>query len=194
MSFANPIRREDPQALEKLNAEIEKAEKMQKKMKSINNFYRKNSTCKGYPELSEKEAERLDNAAHKSYGDGKPYPSYILTGNTAEIRRLKKRVEEISRDNAVGFSGWEFDGGSAVINNDICRLQLFFDSKPDENQRAILRGNGFHWSPSENAWQRQLNSRAIYSCNNLDFIQPTNGKRPSDLQPQANLSREYTAR
>lgn len=31
MSFANPIRREDPQALEKLNAEIEKAEKMQKK-------------------------------------------------------------------------------------------------------------------------------------------------------------------
>lgn len=46
------------------------------------------------------------------------------------------------RDNAVGFVGWEFEGGNAFINNDICRLQLFFDSKPDEKQREALRSCG----------------------------------------------------
>jgi len=194
MSFGNPIRREDPQALEKLKAAIEKAERMQEKMKAINAFYRKKGSCKGYPGLSEKDSERLDSAAHKSYGDGKPYPSYILTGNNAEIRRLKKRMEEIMRDNAVGFVGWEFEGGNAFINNDICRLQLFFDSKPDEKQREALRSCGFHWSPTENAWQRQLNTRAIYSCNYLDFIQPKDGKRPSDLQPKHELPRESKTR
>ena len=53
--------------------------------------------------------------------------------------------------------GWEFPGGEAVANTDNNRLQLLFDEKPSAEQRTMLKQYGFHWSPSEQAWQWQLN-------------------------------------
>jgi hypothetical protein len=48
------------------------------------------------------------------------------------------------------------------------RLQLFFDGKPDENTRSILKSNGFKWAPSQGAWQRQLNSNAKYALEKVE--------------------------
>lgn len=47
------------------------------------------------------------------------------------------------------------------INTDANRLQLIFDGKPAENVRAILKNNGFRWSPRYMAWQRQLTENAV---------------------------------
>jgi hypothetical protein len=48
-----------------------------------------------------------------------------------------------------------------------------------------LKRKGFHWSPREGAWQRQLNDNAIYAVNYIDFVKPIDGRRPTDLQPKA---------
>ena len=185
MSFANPIRREDPQAIEKLNEQIKAAEELQTKMKAVNAYYRKAGTCKGFPGMSAGEAAKHDANAESGYSwEKQPYPSYALSGNSAEIRRLKKRVEEIKKDRETGFTGWTFQGGEVVANEDACRLQIFFDEKPNEEQRTALKSNGFHWAPTENAWQRQLNQNAVYAADRLEFIRPDNGKRVYELQPK----------
>lgn len=107
-----------------------------------------------------------------------------MTNNNAEIRRLKKRIEEISRDKEVGFVGWQFEGGEAVANDELCRLQLVFDEKPTEEQIYSLKLNGFKWSPNNRAWQRQLNQSAIYAADRLGFVNPIGGGRASALQPK----------
>ena len=187
MSYKNPISREDPQALEKLQAKKEECEKLQTKMKSVNAYYKKNGTCVGHPELTEEQARKLEASMSHHSWDNQPYPSYALTNNNAEIRRLKKRIEELSVAKETEYVGWKFDGGEVVPNKENCRLQIFFEEKPNEEQRSALKMRGFHWSPSEGAWQRQLNSNAIYATDRLEFLKPLDGHRPSELQPKVNV-------
>ena len=185
MKRNNGISREDPQALEKLQSKLETLKVSQEKMKAVNAYYRKYETLKDCPYLSAKEIEIVEENFKRYYPlHDKPYPSYLLSNNNAEIRRLEKRIAELSRDKETGFVGWEFDGGEAIANEEECRLQLIFDEKPNEEQRTILKRSGFVWSPTNGAWQRQLNANAICSANYIDFIKPLNGKRPTELQPK----------
>ena len=180
----NIISREDPQAIEKLQERLEACKREQEKMKEVNAYYRKKGTVKGCPCLTEEQAITLDEKVRNRYPIHKqPYPSFMLTNNNAEINRLKKRIEDISTDRETGFVGWKFKGGEAIVNEDICRLQLVFDGKPNEEQRYYLKLNGFHWSPTEGAWQRQLNRNAIYAADRMEFIRPIDGSHTYELQP-----------
>ena len=76
------------------------------------------------------------------------------------------------------------EGGEAVANQEENRLQLLFDEKPSEEQRSKLKSWGFRWSPSNKAWQRQLNSNAIYAAGQIEFIKPLDGRTPRELQPK----------
>ena len=182
----NAISRDDPQALQKLTAKLTKCQETQEYMKTVNAYYRRNGTAKGCYGVSDEQAVKYDDVVKNGYSWEKaPFPQYALTNNNAEINRLKKRIAEISTDKELGFVGWEFNGGEAVINEDKNRLQLVFDEKPSNEQRAALKANGFRWAPSEGAWQRQLNSNAMYAANRIEFIKPENGQKPTDLQPKA---------
>lgn len=188
MKMKNGISREDPQAVEKLQAKLDACKASQEKMKAVNAYYRKNETLKDCPYLTAEEIESVTENMRRLYPiHDKPYPSYYLTNNSAEIRRLEKRLDELSRDKEAGFVGWEFDGGEAVANEEACRLQLIFDEKPSEEQRMALKRSGFVWSPTNEAWQRQLNGNAIRAANYIDFIKPLDGRRPSELQPKMEL-------
>ena len=81
--------------------------------------------------------------------------------------------------------GWEFDGGTVEANQSDNRLQILFDSKPDEEIRAVLKSNGFRWSPKAGAWQRQLNDNAIRAADYIKSIWPVSGEKPSELQRKA---------
>ncbi|MEY8313198.1 hypothetical protein AALA61_14735 [Oscillospiraceae bacterium 42-9] len=186
MSYNHAISSNDPQAIEKLTAKLESCQKRQEFMKSVNSFYRKNGTAHGCPGVSEETAERMDEAVRTGYSwVTAPFPAYELSNNNAEIRRLKQRIGQLSYNQEVGYVGWEFEGGEAVANTDNNRLQLLFNEKPTEEQRTALKRNGFHWSPSEQAWQRQLNDKAIYAAGRLDFVRPVSGESPVQLQPKA---------
>jgi hypothetical protein len=78
--------------------------------------------------------------------------------DSAEKRRIIDRVIDLhSRATSTKPASEQTDYGFSVERNkDINRLQLKFDNIPDANTRAILKSNGFRWSPREKAWQRQL--------------------------------------
>lgn len=186
MSYNRAISSDDPQALEKLEAKLKSCQELQAFMKTVNAYYRKHGTAMGCPGVSAEQAVKMDKAVQEGYSWEKaPFPSYSLSNNNAEIRRLKQRIEQISRNKEVGFVGWKFPGGEAVTNTDLNRLQLLFDEKPSEEQRVVLKANGFHWSPREEAWQRQLNQNAIYAAGRIGFLQPESGESVSSLQPRA---------
>ena len=182
----NPIRSDDPKALEKLQEKLEACQALQSRMKEVNSYYRKNGTTRGCPAVSDAEADKLDARVKNGYSwENKPYPSYAMSNNSAEIRRLKQRIEQLTYNQEVGFVGWKFPGGEAVVNTDNNRLQLLFDEKPNAEKRTMLKQRGFHWSPSEQAWQRQLNENAIYAASRISFVTPESGVSPVSLQPKA---------
>ncbi|MHB1032990.1 MAG: hypothetical protein ACYC0X_35050 [Pirellulaceae bacterium] len=186
MSYNNAISASDPQALEKLSAKLDTCIKQQEFMKAVNAYWRKNGTCKGCPDVSEVLAAKLDAKIERAYSwDKQPFASYELTGNNAEIKRLQTRIAEITRNREVGFVGWKFEGGEAVANTELNRLQLIFDERPDKEKHNILRHAGFVYSHTNDAYQRQLNRNAIYAVNYVDFVKPLDGRKPTDLQPKS---------
>ena len=190
MSYKDPIRSDDPDAIEKLTGKLTACKERQEWMKEVNAYYRKHGTIRGMPRMTEQMAEKLEAEMKIVTWDPMPYPRFQLTNNNAEIHRLEKRIDELSKAQTLGFEGWEFDGGKAVANTQKSRLQLFFDEKPDESKRTMLKRYGFRWTPTEGAWQRLLNDNAIYACDRIDFLRPTDGQRPTQLQPKVPRSAE----
>ena len=94
-------------------------------------------------------------------------------------------IAALTRRKEIGYVGWEFDGGRVEANTEDNRLQIFFDEKPDKDIREELKGNGFRYAPSAEAWQRQLNDNAIYAADRIKCIQPITGERPTELQKRA---------
>ena len=180
------ISADDPNAVSKLESKLAKLEQTQETMKAVNAYYRKNKTLDGCPHLSTEQIEKLKEAMSGSYrANPKPFESYQLSNNNAEIRRLKDRITALTRRKELGYVGWEFDGGRVEANTADNRLQIFFDEKPDKEIREELKGNGFRYAPSAEAWQRQLNDNAIYAADRIGCIQPLTGERPTELQKRA---------
>jgi len=90
------------------------------------------------------------------------FADYQLKNNGAEIRRLRQRIEEVQAQQSRPERRAEFEGGSMLDNPDNNRVQLFFDEKPGAEMRTKLKANGFRWSPTEGAWQRQRTNAAVY--------------------------------
>ena len=177
------ISADDPQAVQKLEKKLESLEKSQETMKSVNAYYRKHKTLDGCPHLPPEELEKLkaDMASSWHLGD-KPFATWALSNNSAEIRRVKDRIKSLSQQKEIGFVGWEFDGGKVEANTEVNRLQIFFEDKPDEATREALKSNGFRWSPKAGAWQRQLTSNAYYAADYVKAIAPLTGEKPTELQ------------
>lgn len=186
------IRQDDPQAIPKLQKKLAGLEKAQETMKAVNAYYRKHGTLDGCPHLSPENLESLkaDMASGWHY-EKKPFQSWELSNNNAEIRRVRQRIESLTRANEVAYVGWEFDGGHVEANRDQGRLQVFFDGKPEADARQQLKENGFRWAPSVGAWQRLLNDNAYHASDRIACIQPLSGIKPTELQ--RNSSREQRA-
>ena len=176
------ISADDPDAVKKLNAKLEKLTKAQETMKAVNAYYRKNKTLESCPELDSEATQKLKARMEIRGVQDKPYPTWALSNNNAEIRRIKDRIQSLSVNKEELYTGWEFAGGRAEINVKDNRLQLFFDDKPDGKIRDELKANGFRWSPKASAWQRQLNSNAIYAADAVSSIKPLSGERVIELQ------------
>lgn len=185
------ISADDPQAVSKLEKKLEKLEAAQELMKAVNAYYRKHGTLDGCPHLTPQGIENLkaDMASGWHY-EKKPFQSWQLSNNSAEIRRVKGRIEDLTRHKEAAYVGWEFEGGTVEINRDDNRLQIFFEGKPDASVREELKSNGFRWSPKAGAWQRQLNDTTIRVADRIKCIQPLSGEKPSALQIAARREKQ----
>ena len=186
------IRQDDPQAIPKLQKKLDGLVKAQETMKAVNAYYRKHGTLDGCPHLSPDNIENLkaDMASSWHY-EKKPFQSWELSNNNAEIHRVRQRIESLTRAKETVYVGWEFDGGHVEANRDQGRLQVFFDGKPEADARQQLKENGFRWAPSVGAWQRLLNDNAYRASDRIACIQPLSGIKPTELQ--RNSSREQRA-
>lgn len=158
---------DDPRALEKLRAKMEEMEKARDAMKEANKLCRGKDRAAAEAKLAELGVSEED---RKEMLDGrlKGFPAYMLSSLTANIARIRKRMEAMERAARAPLpEGWEFDGGKVVVNADINRLQIVLDGRPDEETRARLKGNGFHWSRWEKAWQRMLNEHAVWAAERM---------------------------
>ena len=181
------ISADDPQAVAKLEAKLAKLEAAQETMKGVNAYYRKHGTLEGCTLLKPEQIKELQEGMAQSWHleKNKPFQSFELSNNNAEIRRIRGRIEQLKQHEEKSFVGWEFDGGRVEANKTDNRLQIFFDEKPDDAARAELKANGFKWAPSAGAWQRQLNNNAYYAAGYVSCIQPITGEKPIDLQRNA---------
>ena len=160
-------------------------------MKSVNAYYRKHHTLDGCPDLTEQQVENLKQSMSSSWrAVPKPFESFSLSNNNAEIRRVKERIDTLTRQKEIGYVGWEFDGGKVQANAEDNRLQIFFEEKPSEQTRDELKSGGFRWAPSVGAWQRQLNDNAMYAANHIQTIQPLTGEQPTEIQRKAQCQKK----
>ncbi len=179
------ISADDPAAVDKLKAKLAGLEAFQEKMKAVNAYYRKHGALEGCPQLSAVEIEELKAGMARSWRtQPRPYESYLLTNNNANIHRVKERIEGLGKRSETEFTGWAFGGGEVKINREANRLQVFFHEKPDRDTCSAMRHNGFKWAPSVGAWQRQLTDNAIYAAKHLDCLQPLPGEQPAPEQTE----------
>lgn len=185
LSGRRAIQSDDEQAVEKLTEKIKTREQAQEHMKAANAWYRKHKSMEGFePGNIRKLAEdnlqfQLDTFWFKDDTDRaefikktKPFETYQLSNNNAEIKRLRKRLESLEAAKsrpAEPEREAEICGEACTIveNTDIMRLQIIFDGKPGDECRAALKANGFRWAPSQGAWQRQLTDNARHALRRI---------------------------
>ena len=153
----------DDCVIEKLQDKLADLKEKHTERVKQNAFFRKNKTMVGYEGLSEEQAKRIDQKIAEDFAwNNQPHPTWKLQNENAEIKRIEKRIAEITRIKAEAATPAadkyeNVDGVEVVENADAMRIQLIFDGKPDEATRSLLKAHGFRWSPSFSAWQRQLN-------------------------------------
>ena len=181
------ISADDDLAVEKLTKKLEGMESQQAMMKAVNAYYRKHKTLEGCPELTAEQVEKVTASMSQDWRkDPVPFPSYLLTNNNANIRRVRQRIEELSHK--AEFVGWTFPGGEAKVNEAENRLQLIFADKPDADTRQALKSEGFKWAPSQGAWQRQLNQNE--PLQGWTFCAQRTAKAPISFSPLQNGRRK----
>ncbi|MBE9572405.1 MAG: DUF3560 domain-containing protein [Proteobacteria bacterium] len=177
------ISSDDPEALQKLRAKIEKAEIFQGIMKKVNGIIRKKpkneKTDKKIKELAAIEGIKETTAEKLFTPDfcGRiGFASYELQNNNANIRRMKQRLAELEKsfqDADKESIETEYEGFTVIENYETNRIQIDFHSKEDylelcKSKGINLRSYGFKFSKYDgNVWQRLLNNAGKYAVENV---------------------------
>lgn len=166
------ISSDDPLALVKLQQKLASLEATQRTMKAVNAYYRSHKTLDGCPNLSGDMILKLKaDMASAWHLEDKPFASFALSNNNANIKRTRERIAELEkRQTEAAPEGWTFEGGEVVVNTAMNRLQILFDEKPDCSTKDLLKRNGFRWAPSQSAWQRQLTDNAISAAKKVTGV------------------------
>ena len=74
--------------------------------------------------LTQDEIEKRKAAMARDWqANPKPYPSFMLTNNSASIRQVKSRIAELSAKAETEYEGWTFEGGEVRMNRENNRRQ-----------------------------------------------------------------------
>lgn len=161
-----PIMAGDSDATERLQAKIADAERLQEIMRASNAAIRKHKkagpdaqvtalVALGHPEGRARRLLEPDCCGRIGF------PDYALSNNNANIKRMKGRLSQVSRNQTAETT--EHEGANARLED--CpaenRVRLFFPGKPSDDIRAKLKSKGFRWTPSLGCWQAYRNHWSI---------------------------------
>ena len=150
---------DEDDAIEQLEEKAEKCRETLELMKRENAYYRKNKTMRGFENLSDEEADKIDKRISEGYSwEKKPNPDYMLSSVREKMKKARERAEKLRaiKEQPAEECETVTDVCTIVENSEAMRIQLIFDGKPSEEIRSILKSHGFRWSPRYSAWQRQL--------------------------------------
>lgn len=182
------ISSDDPEAIDKLKAKIEDAEKFQEVVKVANKIIRSNPRAVSTPaklaalaECLNKSEEMAAKMFERDCCGQIGFPQYVLTNNNANIRRMKQRLQilEASQGQEHKETEYQVNNGArcwivgketalesfkVIENVEENRIQIEFPGKPDAETRSLLKSWGFRWAPSNDAWQRHLNNAGRHAA------------------------------
>lgn len=144
----HPISGSDPEAIQKLTKKLERLQAEHTEHLKAN---------------KEAAAAVKAGTANYEYGwfgsctttDGSKLPTYFTDNESAEIRRIKKRIEDLQRQKAQPAKETSGEGWNLYEDNEAGRICFEFDGKPEAEIISTLKANGFKWAPSRKRWQRQ---------------------------------------
>ena len=175
---------DDPAAVLKLRDQITDAERAQERMKQCNALVRKVLKMDVSPDMR---IERLQREGDMSFQTASAlltpdymgrygYQDFTLKNNNANIRRMKQRLAALEARAQIIATADEStllareDLGKGIeMEKDIeaNRLRLYFPGKPSRGTIALLKSQGFRWSPTNGAWQRHLSAQAEYQARTI---------------------------
>jgi hypothetical protein len=158
------ISSDDPNALEKLRKKLWELELLQQSMKDVNAIIRREKTTEGRVKALVAlghEPGLAPRLLEPDYAGRIGFKEYQLTNNSTNIRRIKDRIAELEktalREDKVEITD-KYSYREDTTEN---RIMFRFDGRPNEDIRVLLKGRGFKWSPTRNAWVRQWTDNAL---------------------------------
>lgn len=156
------ISSDDPDAVEKLRAKLQKIDGDRARMVEANKAVRGPDPRAALARLGFGEAD-IANALTPDFMGRLGFPAFALQNAAGEAGRLRKRIEQLEkRASTPAPPPIELEG--ARIEEAENRVRIFFDQKPDEAIRTKLKRSGFRWSPTVGAWQRHASPGAWYDA------------------------------
>ena len=165
------ISSDDPNALELLQAKLEKLTKKQELFKAVNKIVKSkklsdNQKVEKMVTLGVSEVVAQKFLSTETFS-GPGIPRYELTNNNANMKRIAQRIAQLKKVESIPHSEEEINGVRLVVSPEDNRVQLFFPGKPSDEKRTQLKRNGFRWAPSVGAWMAYLKPWNIQTAKNL---------------------------
>jgi hypothetical protein len=162
---------DDPEAIRVQRARLSELEAGHARAKALNAAWRKGQEAGLVAAgLSEAEAAELGKDARRFSWTTRKGP-FDLANSAARVKAAKERLAELEEietrrraaleassdqgDDASIAEVLERGEGWRIERDDVdVRVRIFFDGKPSEAVRAVVKRYGFRWAPSVGAWQR----------------------------------------
>lgn len=152
---------DDPVAVEKLGGKIAQLEARQARMKAVNALVRKDDRA-GLADLGYTDAQ-IERLLKPEYW-GRGYPSFEISNNAANIRRLKARAATVAAKQALKHSEETINGVTIEYAPSENRIRAYFPERVSDEVYAMLKGGGFRWAPSHNAFSAYHNANAQHAA------------------------------
>lgn len=161
------ISSDDPDALQKLRAKLEKLQCNHNLMKAANAIIRvakSEDACIatlmaiGITELQAQELIKPDCFGYKGFAP------FSLANNRNNIVSVKKRIAELEAQEQRKDKREETALYTYREDTEENRVMFEFDGKPSLEVRNVLKRHGFKWSPRRLAWVRYLNNNGLYAA------------------------------
>lgn len=93
------------------------------------------------------------------------FAPFQLTNSLARINHTKDQI--IALETRDKLESTIINGVRIEANTNDDRVRIHFDGKPSPSTISALKSNGFRWSPTNKAWQRQLTGIAMKKAKNI---------------------------
>nr|WP_254033116.1 hypothetical protein [Bacteroides ovatus] len=135
----------------------------------VSSIFNKVSTFAGHGEV-EIVQRAIDFISEYNAGVKKPVitPRHRFFQLPEAARRMREKLKVTREQENREVT---FEGGTLVWNYQESRLQILFNKIPEESKRRELKSSGFHWSPKNRAWQRQLNPNTVSAAKRILNLQ-----------------------